>query len=158
MHFASFDDICSEWNFPFSSNWYVPRSPTHLFCDAQDQATRVRRGASESVVKVCKVGWNSYFMFCEMFSIWLISLVFCCSKYYILRPQIRFKGVFSVKFSGSGTQSAACHSPAQPSAVMSDLHDFSPGTRKRRAKFLLSSDWEATKSVLDIGESSSLLN
>ena len=133
MHFASFDDICSEWNFPFSSNWYVPHSPTHLFCDAQDQA--IWTGASESVVKVCKVGWNSYYMFCEMFSIWLISLVFCCSKYYILRPQIRFKVVFSVKFSGSGTESAVCHSSAQPTAIMSDLHVFPEQEEREEQSF-----------------------
>ena len=92
-------------------------------------------GASESVVKVCKVGWNSYFMFCEMFSIWLISLVFCCSKYYILRPQIRFKVVFSVKFSGSGTESAVCHSSAQPTAIMSDLHVFPEQEEREEQSF-----------------------
>ena len=90
-------------------------------------------GASESVVKVCKVGWNSYFMFCEMFSIWLISLVFCCSKYYILRPQIRFKVVFSVKFSGSGTESAVCHSSAQLPPLCLTF-TFFPSKKKEKSK------------------------
>ena len=90
------------------------------------------RSASKSVKSRLKF---SFYVLVRCFPFGWFCKFFVCSKYYNLRPQIRFKVVFSVKFSGSGTESAVCHSSTQPTAIMSDLHVFPEQEEREEQSF-----------------------
>ena len=154
MHFASFDDICSEPIFLFNSNWYVPLLyiSADFWCTGSSKWEE-RCEQVQAWQKCAKSADYFKFLWDVFHSVDLVSIFLFKILYFT--PTNPIYRVFSVKFSGSGTRKVACHSRAHPSAIMSDLHVFLEEEEIEEQSFYCR---EATKSVLDIGESSSQLN